>query len=318
MIIAITGATGSFGLALAKHLLATTDYSIRLLGRSESKLADLQRDLAPYSNRSTYILSDIRDQERLLRAFAGADWLFHAAALKQVPMSYTHTSEFVKTNIVGTRNVAMAAMNVGVKKVLFVSSDKAASPYNPYGVSKSMAEHIITEANMHVPRTTTFSSVRGGNVWGSRGSVVEQWTNSKLIKVTEPAATRFHLPMKYWLEFCVEAIAKSRGGEVFAPKCKAWQLSDLARAFCEEFGATMTIIGKRDGDKQHEMLVSEYEFPRTVDTGWAYVIEPVKSIRDVWEYKPHTGNRVLGYVVSNQAGRLMTVEQLRRAIVDGG
>src|SRR3990167_8468952 len=167
--ILITGSTGSFGSALAKHLLATTDCKLRLLSRSEKKMIDQQSDLAPYSNRTTYILADIRDRERLERAFDGVDEIYHAAALKQVPLSYIHTSQFKKTNIDGTANVIYAAIDCVVGRVLFISSDKSVAAYNPYGVSKAMAETLITEANMTVPHTTRLASVRGRDVWHYEG-----------------------------------------------------------------------------------------------------------------------------------------------------
>lgn len=316
MIITITGGTGSFGSALAKHLLATTEHKLRLLGRSESKLLDLQRELFP-SSRITYILADIRDEDKLHRAFRGTDFVFHAAALKQVPLSYIHTSEFVKTNIIGTRNVALAAMDCGVDRVLFISSDKACAPFNPYGVSKAMGEAIMTEANLHVPHTTKFASVRGGNVWGSRGSVVERWTNGNVIEISDPSVTRFHLPMKYWLDFCYKVINHIHGGEVFIPKCKAWNLGTLASAFEEHFKKVILTSGARDGDKQHESLISFPELSRSVDIGWAYVIEPNKDIRDVWEYQRHEGKPVPYEIVSNRVYR-MGIDELRTAIANGG
>lgn len=313
----ISGATGSFGSSLARYLLATTDLKLRLIGRSESRLQLLEFELR--SPRTTFILADIRDKDRLIQAFDGSDYVVHAAALKISPLAVLHTSEFVKTNVSGTINVVNAAIQSGVKKTLFISSDKAVSPagLNAYGKSKAMGESLITEANMRSPHSR-FASVRGGNVWGSRGSVVERWMTSAILEVTDPLATRFHLPMKQWMQFCEHTLATFHGGEVFTPKCNAWQLGTLAEAFLQHFPDKIAISSSaRDGDKTHEVLIAHNELSNTVDIGWANVVQPGKSIRERWEYEEWTGKPV-DKEISSDVVRSLTVDELRSAIANGG
>lgn len=309
----ITGATGSFGSALAKYLLNNSNHRLRLLGRSESRLESLQSTLA--GPRTTFILGDIRDRSRMSQVFSGVDYVYHAAALKIAPMSVSFTTEFVKTNIAGTLNVIDAAMECKVKRLLFISSDKAVAPgsFNEYGKTKAVAEGMIREANMRT-HDTRFASVRGGNVWGSRGSVVEKWLASKTIGITDPLATRFHLPMYDWLVFCTTAMREMHGGEVFVPKCCAWTLGHLASAFSQSFAdKTVESLPLRDGDKLHETLLSDQEVPHSQDIDWAYVVEPGRTIRESWAYTPHVGDEVTGPVSSDTA-RKMTIEELRRLL----
>lgn len=314
MTIVITGGTGSFGSALAKHLLATTDQKITILDRSEAKLLNMQRELN--NSRLTFIMADIRDRERLEFTFRGADVVYHAAALKQAPLSQIYSTEFVKTNIGGTLNVIAAAGKAEVGRVLFISSDKATAPLNNYGKCKAVAEGIIVEANMIHPQTR-FASVRGGNVWGSRGSVVDRWLAQDPIEMTNPDSTRFHLPMRYWMTFCVRAVDEMRGGEIFIPKCRAWRLGTLAEAFQQHFWVGINHIPPRDGDKLHEMLISGDEAGNAINVGWAFVIQPSISIREVWNYQCYDGIPLLAKVSSDGAP-LMTVDELRTAIVNGG
>jgi len=314
--IAITGASGSFGSSLARHLLRTTTHKLRLLGRSESRLQSLQLELGN-SPRLTYILCDIRDPDRLSTAFDGADEIYHAAAAKIVGQSYVHTREFVKTNVLGTMNVIDAARHAKVERVLFISSDKQTEAINPYGATKKLGEDLISEANMQVPHTTRFASVRGGNVWGSRGSVVERWLKSDTLNVTNPDITRVHVSMQAWLEFCVNAMSAIRGGETFVPKLRAWRLGTLAEAFLEQFPEKVIVSGTpQDGDKTHEVLISRHELHNTVDINWAYVVQPSRFIRDVWQYEERQGYPVTQEVGSDTAAK-MGVDELRTAIVKG-
>lgn len=307
MIICITGGTGSFGSALARHLLAETYHKIRLLDRSDMKLGHMMADYPP-SDRLTYILADIRDRERLTTAFYGADIIVHAAALKQVPFGEVHAEEYMKTNILGTLNAIEAAIANHAIKFLFISSDKACQPTNFYGKTKAVAEHIVTCANQR-SHGTKLASVRGGNVWNSRGSVVEHWLKSDVVSVTDSNATRFYLSMDYWLKFCIQAIDEMHGGEIFVPKCDAWRLGTLAEAFLSVFPQKRyTNSGSRWGDKTHESLISGYEFSNAVDVGWGYVIEPNEAMRDVWNYQPHEGNRTTGHVSSDRVRQISRAE----------
>jgi len=315
----ITGSTGSFGSALAKHLLANTSHKIRLLARNEANLTSLQRELRQYAARTTFILADVRDRDRLIFAFDGVDEIYHAAALKTVPQSYSQVNEFIKTNIYGTQNVCEAAIIADVKRVLLVSSDKSPNALNPYGSTKFLAEHIIVQANHTVVHGTLFAAVRGGNVWGSRGSVMELWARPEIetIDTFGEDVTRFHLPMADWLEFCQRSMSGMRGGEVFVPHCGAWRLADLADAFSQHFHKPIQWFPRRPGDKTHETLVSEYEVSRTLKLNWGSVIEPDEVIREVWHYTSRVGIPYTAPLVSNGV-RMMTVDELRAAIVRGG
>ena len=310
----ITGGLGSFGSSLTAHLLKNTNHKIRVFDRSEAKMERMMK-VHPPDERLTFILGDIRDRDRLTTAFYGADVIVHAASLKVVRMSQTHTQEFFKTVILGTFNAIEAAIDNKdtVKKFLLISTDKACQSISPYGSFKSSAEWLTTAANMH-GHGIKFASVRGGNIWASRGSVLENWLSDNPILVTDPNITRFHLPMELWLAFCLSAIDEMHGGEIFIPQCYAWRLGDLATAFREVYrDKELKYTGSRSGDKSHETLVSIHEANKTVDIGWAYVIEPSDDTRKVWNYTPHIGTKIIGAVESNNAIRL-TIDELRTLI----
>lgn len=308
----VTGGTGSFGSALIRHLLHSTDHKVRILSRDEQK-QDKMASVIPPSDRVTYVLADIRDAERLSLAFHKADVVVHAAANKIVSQGERHVEEFVKTNILGSINVVKASIANRVSKTLLISSDKSVSALNAYGRTKSMAESIFTAANIY-GHGCRFSSVRGGNVFGSRGSVMERWLSLNPIPVTDPDITRFHLLMPYWLDFCLQATDNMHGGEVFIPKCRAWRLGDLAEAFCKVYtDKTTEITGHRNQDKAHESLISHYESTHAVDIGWAYIVPPPVEISSVWNYVPHIGAKVRKEVVSNEV-KMIGVEELERLI----
>src|SRR3990167_2502629 len=314
MLYALTGATGSFGSALTRHLLATTPHHLRLISRDEHKQAAMMREIPP-SPRTTYILADIRDEERMRIALHDVDVLVHAAALKIVPVGEMHIVEMTKINVLGTMNIVNAAILNRVPKSLLISSDKSVSSVNSYGKSKALAESIFVQANaMGVSYGARFACVRGGNVWASRGSVVERWTSSSVISVTQPEATRFHLAMDYWLAFCLRSIAQMRGGEIFVPLCRAWQLETLAEAFLAEFpDKRYTNVGARFSDKTHECLISDYERTHTTALHWGYAIEPSEELRSVWDYESHDGASVGEALMSNKV-KMLTKGELREMI----
>lgn len=318
MIFAITGGLGSFGSSLAKYLLANTPHSVRIIDRSEAKMEQFMALHSP-SARLTYIIGDIRDRERLITAFYGADVVVHAAALKIVPLGEVHAQEFYKTNVIGVFNAIEAAIvnHATIRKFLFISSDKACAPLNGYGKSKAVGEWLVTAANLH-SHGVRFASVRGGNVWRSRGSVIEKWLSSPdhNIKVYGPQSTRFHLMMPDWLEFCLKSIQNTHGGEVFVPKCDAWNLRDLADAFFEVFhDSKVEFLPPRHNEKSIETLISEHEFSSSIDLDWGYVIEPSDEVRQVWNYTAHEGKAINGAVSSDMVRR-MTVDELRTLIVN--
>ncbi len=293
--ILITGGTGSFGSAMMEHLLNTTEHAVRVLSRDEHKQEALMGRFPP-SGLLSYVLADIRQRDRLDIAFDGVDMLVHAAALKTVPAGERAVDQFVQTNIYGSENVARAAIHNGVGQSLFISSDKAVEAYNAYGKTKAAAECLWLQANMQgVSRGCKFAVVRGGNVWASNGSVVRQWrkqvAETGAITVYDPSTTRFHVEMPEWITFCQRALYEMHGGEVFIPKLRAWKLYDLALEF-EALGAApcrVDLQAAREGDKSHEVLIHPMEVPRTVDIGWAYVIEPTATYRSLCSYQPWRG-----------------------------
>ena len=322
--VVITGGTGSFGRAFTRYLLANTDAKIRIVSRDESKQEDMQRGLT--DSRLTFILCDVRDLRKLASAVDGATVIVHAAALKRVATGERQADEFVKTNVTGTANVIDAAILTSVPRTMFVSSDKAVAPFNAYGKSKAMAESLIIQSNIRgAHRKIRFAAVRGGNVWGSRGSVIEIWREclktSKPIEVSDPSNTRFHLSMDEWCAFVWRAIGDMRGGEIFVPKLRAWKLDDLAHVFTRAHPDNagepypFSIAGVLDGDKPHETLIAPGEAYRTIDADWCYIVEPSEAVCDVWEYVPHLGRNLQdGFeYTSSQAARI-TREELRSLI----
>ncbi len=310
--VVVSGGTGSFGRAFTRYLLENTTARVRVFSRDEHKQADMAREF-PAGPRLSYLLGDVRDYDRLCLAFDGAQAIVHAAALKTVPAGERQFSEFVQTNIYGTENVIRAALDGYIPDTLLVSSDKAVAAVNSYGKSKAVAESLFTQANvLCVSRDCRFSVVRGGNVWGSRGSVVENWRAAMRqnypLEMTDPAVTRFHLAMPDWTAFVLRALREMHGGEIFVPKCRAWRLGDLAAAF----GGYTVTTGARDGDKQGEILYSAYESQRTIDAGWAYIVNPPSDLRAVWNYQPVPGAPVeAGREFSSDTAERMGVEELR-------
>jgi len=319
--VVITGGTGSFGQAFTRFLLANTDAKIRITSRDEAKQEQMQREFP--DSRLTFILCDVRDLRKLANAVDGATIIVHAAALKRVSTGERQADEFTKTNVDGTANVIDAALLAGVPRTMFVSSDKAVQPFNAYGKSKALAESLIVQANIRgANRRVRFAAVRGGNVWGSRGSVIEVWLEQisakKPITISDPTVTRFHLPMEAWCAFVWRSIVEMRGGEIFIPKLRAWKLGDLVSAFirahANEAGEPYpySVIGALDGDKLHEMLIAPSEICRTLETDWCYLIEPPGAIRDVWEYMLHEGQPLWdGFeYTSERASRMMPSDLL--------
>jgi len=296
-LIAVTGGTGSFGSAFIQYLLENTDDDVVCISRSDGRQEELARSLR--TPRLRCIPVDICNYVGLLNALDGADYVVHAAALKRVPQSIIHTDEYVNVNINGTLNVLRASTRVGVGKFLFISSDKAVAALNPYGSTKAVAEHMTRQYNQF---GLMASVVRGGNVWGSSGSVTEIWRKQidrgLPITVHGPDTTRFYLPMDKWIRFCHEAIYKMKGGETFVPKLSAWKLGDLAKAMHPPHGVVKS--KERDGDKKHECLISEEEARATVDIGWAYVINPSKNLG----CKQHEGKPIKGALTSSGAPKM--------------
>ncbi|MGP8161775.1 MAG: UDP-N-acetylglucosamine 4,6-dehydratase (inverting) [Candidatus Dormibacteria bacterium] len=280
--ILITGGTGSFGQHFVRTALARWGpAAIRVYSRDELKQSEMAQSL--HDDRLRFFLGDVRDLGRLRRAVAGADIVIHAAALKQVPACEYNPFEAVQTNILGTQNVADACIDAGVRKAISLSTDKAVSPVNLYGATKLCAEKLFIQANVYSgSRPTRFSCVRYGNVVGSRGSVVPLFRDQVgrgELTVTDQRMTRFWISLDQAVEFVAGCLDTMRGGEVFVPKIPSMKVVDLAAAIAP--GLPVRFTGIRPGEKLHELLLTAEEARRTLDAGYAYVVQPEHSFWDV-------------------------------------
>jgi len=273
----ITGGTGSFGKAMAERLFIKAEAKkVIIYSRDEFKQFQMQG----YYNEDfpkvlRFFIGDVRDKERLNRAMKGADYVFHAAALKQVPACEYNPFEAVKTNILGAQNVIECALSNKVRKVVALSTDKAVSSINLYGATKLVAEKLFINANTFGEKKTVFSVVRYGNVLGSRGSVVEifrEQAKQGIIYVTDKQMTRFWWLMEDAIDFVLSSLQYMQGGEIFVPKLRSSYVVDLASAICKE--CRIRSMGIRPGEKIHETLISSDEAGRTYDLGWCFCIEP--------------------------------------------
>ncbi|MBF0567858.1 MAG: UDP-N-acetylglucosamine 4,6-dehydratase (inverting) [Nitrospirae bacterium] len=260
-VVLITGGTGSFGRKFADYMFR--NYKVKKLiifSRDEFKQHEMSIHLPPSEYPIRYFLGDVRDRERLYRAFNGVDYVVHAAALKHVLAAEYNPFEVVKTNIIGAQNIAEAAIDNGVKKVIALSTDKAVSPVNLYGATKLAMEKIFIAASSYVgAKETRFSVVRYGNVVGSRGSVIPICIDMyrrgiRQLTVTDERMTRFWMTLNESVEFVNNSFYLSTGGEVFVPKIPSMKITDLVKAIADD--CTYKIIGARPGEKIHETLIS--------------------------------------------------------------
>lgn len=273
----ITGGTGTLGRALAKKLLMMEVDTIRIFSRDEGKQLDMASILD--DKRIRYIIGDVRDNERIKYAMEDIDVVFHVAALKHVPVAEYNPFEAVKTNVLGSQNVIDACIKNNVEIAMAVSSDKAVSPLNTYGATKLLMERIFTAANFYKgSRKTIFTSVRYGNVLGSRGSVVPQFLksihNTSSINITNPDMTRFNITLSEALNLILNGLNRAKGGEVFVPKLNAYKLKDLAESIIELTGKNIHInfSSIRIGEKIHEAMINKYESPYTIESENTYVL----------------------------------------------
>ncbi len=275
-VILVTGGTGSFGRKFIQLMLAEYQPA-KLIVFSRDELKQHEMRVAGFDHPSLrYFIGDVRDLERMRRAMHGVDVVVHAAALKQVPACEYNPMEAIKTNILGSSNVVEAALDMGVKKVLALSTDKAVNPINLYGATKLAAEKLIIQSNSYAGgMTTRFSCVRYGNVVGSRGSVVPIFLQQKpsgKLTVTDQRMTRFWLTLEQGARFVTHCIEIMRGGEVFVPKIPSMKIIDLASAIAP--GARLEVVGIRPGEKLHEVLISEDESRSTVELEDMFIVQP--------------------------------------------
>lgn len=280
--ILITGGTGSFGKAFVSTLLNNNPQLKRVVvfSRDELKQFEMSQE---FSNDKypglRYFIGDVRDEKRLRRAMEGVQVVVHAAALKQVPAAEYNPFEAIKTNVLGAQNVIESALECGVKRVVALSTDKAAAPINLYGATKLCSDKLFTAANnIKGGRDIRFSVVRYGNVMGSRGSVIPFFLARKktgVLPITDPKMTRFNISLQEGVDMVLWAIENAQGGEVFVPKIPSYRITDVAEAIgpdCEK-----PVIGIRPGEKIHEEMITASDSYNTVDLGRYFAILPVAS-----------------------------------------
>lgn len=284
-VLVITGGTGSFGNAVLKRFLDTDISEIRVFSRDEKKQDDIRKRYA--SQKLKFYIGDVRDYQSVLGALRGADYIFHAAALKQVPSCEFHPMEAVKTNIVGTENVLEAAIQSGVKRVVCLSTDKAVYPINAMGISKAMMEKVMVAKSRNLEGTgTVICGTRYGNVMASRGSViplfVEQMRAGKPLTITDPTMTRFMMTLADAVDLVLYAFEHGSNGDMFVQKAPAATVETLARALTDLLGKPghpIQVIGTRHGEKAFEALLSREEMACAEDRGEYFRIPP--DLRDL-------------------------------------
>jgi UDP-N-acetylglucosamine 4,6-dehydratase/5-epimerase len=288
----ITGGTGSLGKALTEYLLRESNVRrVVIFSRDELKQHDMRIQFKNNS-RLRWFLGDVRDLERLKRAFHGVDFVIHAAALKQVDTGEYNPMEFIKTNVLGSQNVIDASIDAGVKRVVALSTDKASSPINLYGATKLTADKLFVAANNYsYTYGTTFSVVRYGNVMGSRGSVIPFFKQladqGEALPITDLRMTRFWISIQDAVKFVIESLEIMTGGELYVPRIPSMKIVDLARAV--SLDAKLEEIGMRPGEKLHEEMISADDSRRTIILKNRFVVIPVLA---EWGYKAPDGERM--------------------------
>jgi UDP-N-acetylglucosamine 4,6-dehydratase len=282
-VLLITGGTGSFGNAVLRRFLDSALSEIRIFSRDEKKQDDMRKK---YNNpKLKFYIGDVRDYQSVMNAVRGVDFIFHAAALKQVPSCEFHPLEAVKTNVLGTENVLEAAISCRIKRVVCLSTDKAVYPINAMGISKAMMEKVIV-AKSRTSSDTLICATRYGNVMASRGSViplfVDQIRAGKPITITDPNMTRFMMTLDNAVDLVHFAFENAKSGEIFVQKAPATTIETLAYALTELLGAPqhqVRVIGTRHGEKLYETLLSREEMVAAEDLGGYYCVPP--DLRDL-------------------------------------
>lgn len=287
--ILLTGGTGSFGKHFTKRVFeAYQPKKVIVYSRDEHKHFVMNQVFPQYKDRIRYFIGNVRDKERLQRAFDNVDYVVHAAAMKQVPLCEYNAFEAVKTNVQGAQNVAEAAIDKGVKKVIALSTDKAVNPINLYGATKMVSDKVFIGANAYAGgKDTTFSVVRYGNVAGSRGSVIPFFKmlldrGETVLPITDYRMTRFWISMDEAVDLVFKALDESRGGETYISKIPSFRITDLAEAMNPK-GSTKE-VGVREGEKLHEVMITEYDSFFTYEYKDHYIIYPHF---DWWDLDSH-------------------------------
>lgn len=314
----ITGGTGSLGKALINYFMENTKVRrIAIYSRDELKQHHLRNEIGE-DERLRWFIGDIRDLERLKRAFHGVDFVIHAAALKQVDTGEYNPMEFIKTNVLGSQNVIDASIEAGVKRVVALSTDKASSPTNLYGATKLTADKLFVAANNYSHSYgTTFSVVRYGNVMGSRGSVIPFWESladaGQPLPITDLRMTRFWISIEQAVQFVMDSLEIMHGGELYVPRIPSMRIIDLASAVAPE--AKLEEVGMRPGEKLHEEMISADDSRRTFLIGDRYVVTPVVA---EWGYTTPKGIPMTeGVAYQSQTNDLwMSQEDIRKFLTE--
>lgn len=290
--ILITGGTGSFG-KMCTHVLINNYKPRKVIIYSRDELKQFEMSQEYPSNLYEpirFFLGDIRDKDRLKRAFYGVDYVIHAAALKQVPAAEYNPFEVVKTNVLGAQNIIDAAIDSGVSKVMALSTDKAANPINLYGATKLCSDKLFIAGNAYASKKTRFSTVRYGNVMGSRGSVIPFFLSRRstgVVPITHPDMTRFWISLERGVDFVLRCLSCMVGGELFVPKIPSMRVVDLAKALCPD--CRQEIVGVRPGEKIHEIMISAEDSRNTLEFDDFYLIKPFYE--SFVEYFDFTGSK---------------------------
>ena len=316
--ILITGGTGSFGKAFLQEVLTTHNpRRVAILSRDELKQSEMRAHFT--DKRIRWFLGDIRDKDRLIRAFHGVDYVVHAAALKQVDTAEYNPFEYVQTNILGSQNVIDAAIDAGVKKVVALSTDKASSPINLYGATKLTADKLFVAANNYsYSYNTAMSVVRYGNVMGSRGSVIPFFqkliAENKPLPITDPNMTRFWITLPQAVQFVIDSFDSMHGGELYVPRIPSMRIMDLVEAL--KPGAETYVVGIRPGEKLHEEMIASDDSYRTLRQADRYVVQP--TVKEWW-FKDSEGEPVAeGFSYSsNTNDQWLTIPELHNWIAQG-
>ena len=318
----VTGGTGSFGQAFIRTVLAQHPEIERLVvySRDELKQFEMSQKFPVEEHPGLrYFIGDIRDENRLRRALEGIDIVIHAAALKQVPAAEYNPFECIKTNVLGAQNLIEACLDQQVKRVVALSTDKAAAPINLYGATKLCSDKLFTAANnIRGDRDLLFSVVRYGNVMGSRGSVIPYFLarrESGVFPITDPEMTRFSITLQDGVDMVLWSLENTLGGEIFVPKIPSYRILDLAEAVGPE--CETRLVGIRPGEKIHEEMITTSDSLNTLDLGAYYAILPAAGEHSAEEYlKLRQGERVpAGFSYNSGSNeQFLTVEELRALI----
>lgn len=314
--ILVTGGTGSFGKAFVRYALDNLDpRRIAILSRDELKQSEMRKQFP--DDRLRWFVGDIRDRERLRRAFHGVDYVVHAAALKQVDTAEYNPYEYVKTNVIGSQNVIEASIDAGVRKVVALSTDKASSPINLYGATKLTADKLFVNANNYSDaKGADFAVVRYGNVMGSRGSVIPLFrqliAEGKPLPVTDARMTRFWITLPQAVQFVVESFDRMAGGELYVPRIPSMRITDLIEALAP--GAETYEIGIRPGEKLHEEMISADDSYRTIRQPDRYVVKP--TVQEWWFREPDGEPVPQGFSYRSDTNDLWLTPDDLRALIE--